>query len=484
MTNSDPLSLSSWPERCAIGLLTAPVALFFSTWFHPLIGLPAGLVAVWIGWRVAISVEPSPLPSKEKLLQIALIAFLLTWTSGLGGFFHQEWDHNFRNALLRDLITNPWPVLWQGPKGTIVLDYYLAWSMAPALVGKLLGWQAATLAMATVAFVGAFLLILIFVRVVGTWRWWVPLVFVFWSGMDSVGWLLRYIGKGETPGLTSFVDAWSYPLWFLSHVVNFYCVSHLVIPAWLVTLLIVGRKVPPAKIVGLSAFLVPLAPFAAVGLVPFVIWGLLDKKQSLVESFRKSLTLENILPPLVFIALCAPYFLGNQGLDQRSGWFWNNAAPPTSTTWIKYTAFWMVEIIVPAAAIWFSGQKDRILILSVIVLCLIPLRSTGLSNDWALKVSVPGLFILSLLTARGLVASSPGRGRYFLIAVFWLGVFTPLQEFWRSLVSTSISTTSLEADYLKTFNPAVQPTLHEGAYVVNFHSRPLSELPLLKRMLP
>jgi hypothetical protein len=476
-------SLSSWPERCAIALLAIPVALFFSTWYHPLIGLPTGLIALWIGWRAAMSIEPSALPSRKNLLQIALIAFLLTWTAGLGGFFHQEWDHNFRNALLRDLIVNPWPVLWEGPKGTIVLDYYLAWSMLPALVGKLLGWQAATLSMAAIAFLGAFLVILIFVRVVGTWRWWIPLVFVFWSGMDSLGWLLRFIGKGDFPGLTSFVDAWSYPLWYLSHVVNFYCVSHLVIPSWLVTLLIVGRKVPPKRLVGLSAFLVPLAPFAAVGLVPFVIWAVLDEKESLVQSFRKSLTPENIIPPLAFIALCAPYFLGNQGLEQRSGWFWQNAAPPLWTTWVKYGAFWCFEIILPAAAIWFSGLKERILLLVLLVLCLVPLRSTGISNDWALKVSVPGLFILSLLTARALVRTAPRRAPWYLIAVFALGVFSPLQEFTRSAVDTFTGVTPWQADYLKTFNPNVEPSPWEAPYVINFHSRPLSELPLLERML-
>lgn len=470
---------TAWPERAAIALLAFAVALFFGAWFRPILGIPAAMATIWIAWELARRIEPSPMPPKSSLIQIAGVALFLTWTAGLGGMFRQEWDHNFRNALLHDLIDFSWPVIWEYSKGTVVLDYYLAWSLAPALVGKALGWKAATLTAAAIGFAGAFLVMLIFTRVLGVWRWWMPFLVAFWSGLDILGWVLR----GKFPGLDVFIDAWSHPVWFLSNLVNFYCVSHLVIPGWIVTILIVGRKVGGWGAVGLSAFLVPLAPFAAIGISPFVLWALLQDSGSLRERLRNVLTPVNVIAPIVFVAMCGPYFFGNRGLGINSGWLWNLWAPPTDTTWIKYTAFWTFEILLPAGVVWLAGQRERLLVLTVAVLCVIPLRSAGLSNDLALKASVPGLFILTLFTARALLTCRPGVRRGLLITVFILGALSPIQQFGRSAAYTYLEPDKLETDYLKSLDPVWLAPYWEAPYVANFRSRPLSELPVLDYML-
>ena len=174
---------------------------------------------------------------------LAVLATLWTWEAGIGGFFQQMPDHNFRNALLHDLINHPWPVAWNTSHGVVALDYYLGWSLIPAVVGKVLGWKAATLAMAAICGAGVFLVLLIFVRVVGVWRWWIPLVFVLWSGMDIVGWALRTRLSFE--GM-QYIGMWSYPpLWYLSNMMNFFCVPHLSIPTWLITLMVAGRRIGP-----------------------------------------------------------------------------------------------------------------------------------------------------------------------------------------------------------------------------------------------
>lgn len=471
--------LTAWPERAAIALVAMPVALFFAAWFRPLLGVPAAAVTLWAAWELGRRIPKSPLPPKAAWLPMVGVSLFLTWTAGLGGFFQQEWDHNFRNALLHDLIDFPWPVVYETSKGAFALDYYLAWSLLPALVGKAMGWKAATLTVAGIGFTGVFLTILLLARAVPRWRWWIPFVFLLWSGLDVVGWMLR----GEFPNVYVFMDAWSYPLWFLSHLTNFYCVSHLMIPAWIVTILLVGRRVDAKGSVALSAFLIPLAPFAAIGVAPFVLWSLFQEPGPFRDRIRATFSPVNVVVPLVFVAMCAPYFLGNQGLGKSSGWFWAQGHATTDTTWIKYSAFWALEILIPAAAIWLTGRRDRLLVLTVAVLCLIPLRSTGISNDWALKVSVPGLFVLTFLTIRALLASSKGWRRALLITVFVVGAATPVQQFWRSLVFTSIDTDGLEYDNLKTFDPVILPSFWERKYVVNFHSRPLRDLPLLDYML-
>ena len=470
---------ASWPERVAICLIATPTALFFATWFQPLLGLPAAAMVAWTAWRLARSVSPAPLPSPRAMALLGGISLFWSWIAGLGGFFQQMWDYNFRNALLHDLISHSWPVLWDTPRGLVALDYYLAWSLIPSLVGKALGWRAATLAMAVICAAGAFLLLLVFVRVVGTWRWWIPFVFLMWSGMDIVGWGLRR----QFDINMLFIENWCYPpLWFTSHMINFFCTPHLAIPTWLIAFMVAGRRIGPGGVIGLSALLFPLAPYQTVGLVPFALWGAWQGDGGFRDRIRGVLTVENILMPLVALAMCAPFFLGNVGAGKDSGWFFDSS-PSSISPWVILFAFLLVEVLVWGAAIWLCGQRDRLLLLAVAVLCLIPLRQSGATNDLALKVPMAGLAIMALFTAKAFVSKQRPWARWLLICVFTVGAVTPLHEIWTATRFTLYGSYPLEADAFKTFDPKIPPKPSFEKTIANFRSRPLDELPLLRWML-
>lgn len=470
---------SSWPEQAAILLIAMPVALFFGTWFQPIPGLPAAALTVWVTWKLASSsLRPLPMPSRKTLLFLALVAVLWTWTTGLGGMYKQMWDHNFRNALLHDLIDNSWPVIWETGRGTIALDYYLAWSMAPALVGKLLGWKAAILSMAAISAVGVFLVQLIFVRILGRWQWWIPMILVLWGGLDILGWGVR----GEAPN-PKFIETWSLPLWYLSHLMTYFCTPHLAIPGWLVTLLLAGRMVGPTGVLALSAFLVPLAPFQAIGIAPVLAWNLLQGEVGFLQRLRRAISLENILAPLAFVGMCAPYFLANQGAGIKSGWILTSLPWSTAKISLHFGVFVALEVLIPSVAIWMAGQRDRLFLLTVVALCAIPLRISGLSNDFALKVSVPGLLILTLYTARAFLSNPKGLAKWFLIGSFAVGAVTPLHELGVSTYYTFRSEKSLEADAVKTYDPDEIPAINNSDVLQNFRSKPLEEHPLLRWML-
>lgn len=472
--------VSSWPERAAITMIAVPVALFFATWFQPFLGIPAGAATLWIAWKLSRNVSPSPLPSRGAIVVLAAISLMWTWEAGIGGFFQQMPDQNFRNALLHDLIDHSWPVCWHTDQGMIVLDYYMGWSLIPALVGKVLGWKAATLAMAAICGAGVFLVLLIFVRLVGTWRWWIPLVFVMWSGLDIVGWALRTRFTFE--GM-QFIGMWSYPpLWYLSNMMNFFCVPHLSIPTWLLAFLVAGRRIGPSGVVGVSALLFPLAPYQTVGLAPFVIWGALQGDGRFSDRLRKVLTVENLVLPLVVLAMCTPLYLGNAGAGRGSGWFYENS-PSSMSPWVIFVVFLAMEVLAFGVAIRLCGQRDRLLLLAVGVLCLIPLRQSGLSNDLALKVSMPGLAILALFTAKALASGSRAWARWLLIAVFALGAVTPIHESWLSAKWTLADPHTLEEDFIRTFDPSSPRESAYERFEDNFRSRPLEELPLLRWML-
>jgi hypothetical protein len=470
----------SWPERFAIALVAVPVALFFATWFQPLIGIPAAAITIWTAWSIARGLVSSPLPSRRSLAFILLIAIVWTWLAGIGGFFQQMPDHNFRNALLHDLIDNSWPVLWNTKDGVVALDYYLGWSLIPALVGKALGWKAAIYAMAAICAAGMFLVLLVFVRVVGSWRWWIPLVFVLWSGMDILGWAVRTRLSFE--GML-YLGTWSYPpLWYLSNMINYFCTPHLALPAWLLTLIVAGRRVGPRGVLGLSALLFPLAPYHMVGLLPFAAWGAIQGDDGIRQRLARLPTLENILLPLVALAMCAPFYLANFGAGQGSGWFFENS-PSSMSPWVILAVFLLVEVLIVGAAIWMCGQRDFLLLLALLVLCIVPLRQSGLSNDLALKVSIPGLAILTVYTAKALLTKTGSWARWVLIGVFAIGVVTPVHEVWLASKWTLRDLSSLEADNIRSFDPNRPQTHSYPKFVGNFLSHPLDGFPLLRWML-
>lgn len=471
---------TSWPERAAIALFAIPVALFFGAWYQPLVGLPASALVVWVAWNLGKSVSSSPLPSRRALLMMAAVAVGWTWLAGIGGFFQQMPDQNFRNALLHDLIDRDWPVVWNSAEGLVALDYYLAWSLLPALVGKWFGWKVATYAMAVLCSFGVFLVFLLFARVVGSWRAWLPVLFMLWSGLDILGWALRT--RFSFAGMM-YIDTWCYPpLWYLSHLMNFLCVPHLSIPTWLITLLVVGRRWRPGHVLAGASFLFPLAPYQMLGLLPFAIWGLLQGDGPWRDRVRAWITTENILFPAVVLAMCAPLYLGNTGAGMGAGWFFENS-PSSLPPWVVFLSFVGVEVLVYGAAIWFCGIRNGLLLLALVVLCIIPLRQSGLSNDLALKASMPGLAILTVFTAKAWMAAKRPWAHWLLITVFTLGAVTPLHEIWVAAGWTLADPYSLEEDFIRTFDPANDPNHSYGKFVVNFRSRPLQELPLLRWML-
>lgn len=469
-----------WPERAAIALIAIPVALFFATWIRPELGVAAALVVLWGAWRVGRGVVATPMPSRGALVWLGVLAIVWTWLAGLGGFFQQMPDHNFRNAMLHDLIGNSWPVIWDAPEGLVAMDYYLAWSLVPALVGKVLGWTGATLAMAIVCAWGIFLVLLLFARSVPSWKWWIPVVFLLWSGQDILGWALRT--RFTFAGM-QFIDSWCYPpLWYLSHMMNFFCIPHLAIPTWLITLMIAARSVGPSGVAALAALLFPLAPYQMLGLLPFAAWGASQGDGSLAARWRKALTAENLVVPVLVLAMCAPLYLGNMGAGAQSGWFFENS-PSSLPAGVILAVFLLAEVLLVGAAIWWCGQRTHLLLLALVVLSLIPLRQSGLSNDLALKASMPGLVILTLLAARALTTSPSVPARWLLIGLFCLGAFTPLHQVWVAARWTVQDPYTLEEDFIRTFDPDPPPTHTYQRFLVNFRSHPLHELPVLRWML-
>lgn len=104
----------------------------------------AGLAVLAFAWWYAVCKTPQvkQVGQEEQGITLSvpklvlLFALMLLWgyLGGQTGFFYQNSDWGYRNAIYRDLITNSWPVYY--PQKDTALVYYIGHWLVPAALTK------------------------------------------------------------------------------------------------------------------------------------------------------------------------------------------------------------------------------------------------------------------------------------------------------------------------------------------------------------
>jgi hypothetical protein len=152
-------------HRITILYLIIPFIIFCMGWLRLSVAIPATAIILWATWQLLKQDSLAQLPISNSQFPFYLLLITFTWTllSGVGGYTFQNWDHNWRNAVLHDLINYDWPVFYSTPESGPVkmLVYYVGYWLPSALVGKLLGWQAANFFLFLWTWLGVFSLLCI-----------------------------------------------------------------------------------------------------------------------------------------------------------------------------------------------------------------------------------------------------------------------------------------------------------------------------------
>lgn len=127
----------------ALSYLTAPLAVFFAGYLRAPFAV-AGLAVLAFAWWYAVCKTPQvkQVGQEEQGITLSvpklvlLFALMLLWgyLGGQTGFFYQNSDWGYRNAIYRDLITNSWPVYY--PQKDTALVYYIGHWLVPAALTK------------------------------------------------------------------------------------------------------------------------------------------------------------------------------------------------------------------------------------------------------------------------------------------------------------------------------------------------------------
>ena len=432
-------------ELAALVYLVAPVFLFVLGWCRAwvavaIVGLLAAALAVLYRQTAA------PARGTARLhwaVVMTVVAVSLMWTAlgGAGHLFFANFDWYVRDAVLRDLVVSTWPVAYQGPGHESPEPYLLrapiAYYLPTATIGKAVGLAYADtlLFLWTALGVALFLGLAIGQRPTLRTTVCVLVVFVFFSGMDLLGtvlkggWLLA-----SKLRMTDHLEWWAERFQYSSHTTQLFWVPNHALPGWIAIVLILrgATNASVARSVPLILAAIPLwSPLTAIGLAPFAAWAYLRQKW-----LDRRLGLSEVI---VLTAAAATVAVVSSYILVRADTISSGVTQGHNEPWWFYAPHYLQFVLLEAGILWFLllfVRRDAFLMIAGVSLLALPSIWFGPGNDLAMRASIPALAVLALYASSVIAhpADAPSRKVYWsIVVVLALGLPTPVMEMTRAV---------------------------------------------------
>lgn len=456
--------LGGIPLGLALVIVAAPNLIFLATHLaNPLLAVVCAgcgaatlfLVALDIGRGTSVPRLDGP------LLALCLgAAFVLCLLGGEAHVFFANDDWLIRDAVLHDLVAQPWPVGYVQRGEAAFLRAPLGLYLAPALIGKLLGLGAAHLALLVQNATLFGCLFYVFARAFEprSRSVWVLCVFVVFSGWDIVG----FYKTGQPLTFGTHIEWWVPHLQFSSHVTQIFWVPNHAASGWVFAAAYLawrGRVLTCPSLVavfGLSAF---WSPLAAIGALPFLVrtvWC--DLRAGRIDAgavAKVALAAVALFPVALY-------------LSADGGRVEHGVAHLSVEFGLVYVMFLTLELgpVLMVLRVWPPVAWARLgrveLAVAVAVLMLVPLYRIG-ANDFVMRASIPALAILALCLAEATwpAAGSPRRNSVAAaIVALAVGAVTPLFEIGRAFQVPAFSASDCNLLTAARFPPNEGPMFH------------------------
>lgn len=491
-----------------------PIIIFYIGWLTPIAALIFSLLTISglvFFLRSKNSGECSYAEiSAKQLAAVAAIAVFWCFLAGQGGFVHQSTDHIIRNAIFRDMIKQPWPVIYDNDQ---LLSYYIAHWIVPAAVGKgvltlsdsvgagLLAGRIALLIWSSIGIFLSLLLISVITAQGNKCRAILSsLLLIFFSGADILGSLIT-----DTCTLTH-LEWWAEFAQFSSVTTCLFWVYNQFIVILPLTLCIINET-STENFAFLGLLMFPYGPFPFLGIVMICLLKaavlLIGKyrEKKLSEGIKETLSPQNLITAAAVGLPYALYYMSNPIVsndvssaggaavntgfrlhDKLSGYILAGSASDTAGFLLKYLLFLLLEAGAYLLILFIYYKKHNcrktVFMLSSATLLLIPLFQMGTAYDFSMRVSVPAVIYIAVEFIRMLNAEIPAKLHIkdlrslvnekpltaAAVLIFCLGAFTPICEFNREISKTISIGAEKETDdnYLDSLN--------DYEYTANFAS--------------
>ncbi len=418
-----------WLLRVTWLYLLIPFIIFCLGWFRLMIALPITALMLWVLWRLWNSAESADEPLPRVTISVIVLTGLWVFLSGVGGYAFQNWDHHWRNAVLRDLITYDWPVIYSSPeRGPLeMLVYYVGYWLPAALAGKLLGWKAANFVLFLWSWLGVLLTVLHLNLKLKTSLLKTAFLLITFSGMDALGTLLF---AGDYPTLwppVQHLEIWSANLQYSSFTTQLFWVFNQAVPAWLCVVLMINKlKRDQAVLVwGLCFF---FAPLASIGLLPYLIIEWFKETRVNIRDLFKDVRFELLFAGLLIVLSSWLFFSSNSAAQERGF-----QALALKNVLVFFLLEGGILWLLLAPRLW----RDPRWTATGILLLLIPFIQLGSGRDFVMRASIAPLFYLMVWCGEVIYQNVTTRSYRIAFAVILvIGALTPLYEIDRSLYRT------------------------------------------------
>lgn len=419
--------------RIAYLYLIVPFIIFclgWLKWFYSIPLVAVMIVACLLSLRqhknfITINIR------KHRRTVWLCIALLALWIffSGIGQFSYQNRDHYARNAILRDLVEQPWPLVYDlstsqpygiTQPGEYLLVYYLGYWLPAAVFGKLFGLQAAHFFLFLWTILGVMLVFYFICRHVRKIRLWIVFVFMLFGGMDVIPFL---INGNYSP--TAHLEWWHNDYQqYTSNTSLVYWVFNQSIAPWLMIAMFFNR-VPRQNILFLSALCFFYAPFPFLGLIPFIAYFVFvpDGLKKLNQLF----SFQNTVAAGMILLLMLGYYS-----SVSSGNHFNFYIRPFSGN----IYFYIIEFLLPVMLLLFYPGRRLLVIIITAVLVLLSYVQYEHAPDLMMRASIPALFILMILCIEVLTNQGKSVIQYALAIIIAIASITSLNEIMRSVYYT------------------------------------------------
>lgn len=427
-------AFDTWMWRIAYLYLVVPFIIFALGWLKWMYSLP---VAVTVIAAMVFSLRQHqqflfiPL-RKHRQVILVCCSLLVVWVvfSGIGQFSYQNGDHYARNAVLKDLVEQPWPLVYdftlQQPfgitePGNYMLVYYIGYWMPAALVGKMFGLAAAHFFLFLWTILGVTLVFYFLCRHLKTIHVLLLLLFVLFGGMDVIPTLLN----GNYHPLLHMEWWHNAHQQFTSNTSLLYWVFNQSIVPWLIVAMLFNN-LPAKNMFFLCALCFFYAPFPFIGMVPVVAYFFF-RSTGRSNLFATLFSFQNTVAAAVVMLL----MLGYTSAVPAEKNFNLYMRPFTSNL-----VFYLVEFLVLAALLFFTNRKKWLIV--IIVACLVVMSFIQYRHrpDLMMRASIPGLFILMIVSAEQWLSEKRRGIKYALAILLAIGAIGSLNEITRSVYYT------------------------------------------------
>jgi hypothetical protein len=440
-------------QKTTLVYILLPYVLFCLTWLKPAYGIVFGGIGLWIlysSWKKTTNenfISELIFLNKKSLFFAFFTLCVFMYFSGIGSYTFQNYDHLYRNAIFRDLVQKPWPVLYniegfgthifEGK--TTVMTYYMGFFLPAAFVGKYLGFEIGKAALLLWSILGIFLVFLQICRYLHRFNLKTLGLFLGWGTLFFIGAFYKYPLKDIL-----LEKSWLWAgmiLYSDSNIGLFYYTFNQGIMAWLILMLII-QDMFPRQIVFWYCLCFFLSPFAFVGMAPFVLFMVF--KDFSWAKFKTYFSPENIIGAGSVLGLTYLYLSSNE-----AGQFFQMLHHRPKIIILFLLLSWGIVAIL----LWPKYKKNGLYWLIIAVLLPLPFFQQGYGIDFPGRLSIPALSILMLLVGKTIIETKNLWIKRGLIAYLLVsGVVHLALEPVRSMYFTGIEYFARKGNFAEDFS--------------------------------